>query len=47
MLADENAVHLVYQLLALNDNYDLDDFAAKRQGSLNALISCSPRKAAP
>lgn len=43
----ENAVHLVYQLLSLNDNYDLDDFAEKRQGSLNALISCSPRKAAP
>ncbi|RDB24234.1 DNA replication checkpoint protein tel2 [Hypsizygus marmoreus] len=44
---DENAVNLVYGLLSLQDNYDLDDFEAKRQSALNALIACCPKRAAP
>ncbi|KAF9533360.1 telomere length regulation protein-domain-containing protein [Crepidotus variabilis] len=44
---DENAVNLVYAFIGLNDNFDLDGFSEKRQAALNALISCSPRKAAP
>ncbi|KAG5644996.1 hypothetical protein DXG03_007273 [Asterophora parasitica] len=44
---DENAVNLAYALLGLQDNYELESFDAKRQGALNALIACSPRKAAP
>ncbi|PPQ63332.1 hypothetical protein CVT24_006705 [Panaeolus cyanescens] len=44
---DENAANLVYALLSLNDNYELEGFVEKRQGALNALVSCAPRKAAP
>ncbi|KAG6866094.1 hypothetical protein C0991_008846 [Blastosporella zonata] len=44
---DENAVNLVYGLIGLQDNYELEDFELKRQGALNAIIACSPRKAAP
>ncbi|KAF4603911.1 telomere binding protein [Pleurotus pulmonarius] len=44
---EENAVNLVYALISLQDNYDLDDFENKRQAALNALVSCCPRKAAP
>ncbi|TEB06292.1 hypothetical protein FA13DRAFT_1807224 [Coprinellus micaceus] len=46
-IASVNAVNLEYSLLSLNDNYDLDDFAAKRQGALNVLVACAPRQAAP
>ncbi|OSD02819.1 hypothetical protein PYCCODRAFT_1435097 [Trametes coccinea BRFM310] len=44
---EENAVNLVYGLIALQDNYDLDGFDQKRQAALNALVACCPRKAAP
>ncbi|KAG6813616.1 hypothetical protein H0H92_009233 [Tricholoma furcatifolium] len=44
---DENVVNLVYALLGLQDNFDLEDFEVKRQGALNALIASAPRKAAP
>ncbi|KAJ6623438.1 telomere length regulation protein-domain-containing protein [Mycena sp. CBHHK59/15] len=44
---DENAVNLVYGLVGLQDNYDLEGFAAKRQNALNALVSFAPRTAAP
>ncbi|KIM48937.1 hypothetical protein M413DRAFT_438113 [Hebeloma cylindrosporum] len=44
---DENAVNLVYALLSLQDNFDLESFSEKRQGAMNALISCAPRKATP
>jgi hypothetical protein len=44
---DENAVNLVYALLGLQDNFDLDGFSEKRQGAMNALVSCAPRKAPP
>lgn len=43
--SDENAVNLVYALLSLHDNFDLEGFAEKRQAALNALISGAPRKA--
>jgi telomere length regulation protein len=36
---------LVYALLSLNDNFDLESFAEKRQAALNALIAGAPRKA--
>ena len=44
---EENAVNLVYGLIGLHDNYELDGFDLKRQAALNALVACSPRKAAP
>ncbi|KAH9946325.1 uncharacterized protein BXZ73DRAFT_86467 [Epithele typhae] len=44
---EENTVNLAYAFVGLQDNYDLEDFAQKRQAALNALVACSPRKAAP
>ena len=44
---EENAVNLVYALVGLHDNYELDGFDVKRQAALNALVACCPRKAAP
>ncbi|KDR73411.1 hypothetical protein GALMADRAFT_607283 [Galerina marginata CBS 339.88] len=44
---DENAVNLVHALLALQDNFDLEGFGERRQGALNALVACAPRKAPP
>lgn len=44
---EENAVNLVYGFLSLHDNFDLTEFDEKRQGIMNALIACAPRKAAP
>ncbi|KAJ7489899.1 telomere length regulation protein-domain-containing protein, partial [Mycena galericulata] len=44
---DENAVNLVYGLVGLQNNYELEGFSAKRQGALNALVSSAPRTAAP
>ncbi|KAJ7694168.1 telomere length regulation protein-domain-containing protein [Mycena rosella] len=44
---EENAVNLVHGLVGLQNNYELEGFSAKRQGALNALVSCSPRTAAP
>ena len=43
---EENAVNLVYALVGLHNNYDLDGFDIKRQAALNALVACCPRKAA-
>ncbi|KAF9451205.1 hypothetical protein P691DRAFT_663711 [Macrolepiota fuliginosa MF-IS2] len=43
----ENAVNLVYGFLALHDNFDLPGFDEKRQGAMNALVACAPRRAAP
>ncbi|KAG6337216.1 hypothetical protein ID866_1888 [Astraeus odoratus] len=43
----ENAVNLVYGFIALNNNYDLQDFDDKRQRIIVALIACCPRTAAP
>ena len=39
-------MNLVYALIGLNNNYDLDGFDVKRQAALNALVACCPRKAA-
>ena len=36
---------MVYALLSLNDNFDLESFAEKRQAALNALIAVAPRMA--
>ncbi|KAF8876511.1 telomere length regulation protein-domain-containing protein [Gymnopilus junonius] len=44
---DENAVNLVYALLSLQNNFDLESFSEKRQNALSALVACSPRKAPP
>ncbi|KAJ7684995.1 telomere length regulation protein-domain-containing protein [Mycena polygramma] len=44
---EENAVNLVYGLVGLQNNYELEGFSVKRQGALNALVSCAPRTAAP
>ncbi|KAJ7692521.1 telomere length regulation protein-domain-containing protein [Mycena metata] len=44
---EENAVNLVYGLVGLQNNYELEGFSSKRQGALNALVACSPRTAAP
>ncbi|CAK5279612.1 unnamed protein product, partial [Mycena citricolor] len=43
---EENAVNLVYGLVGLQDNYELEGFSEKRQGALNALVACIPRVAA-
>ena len=44
---EENAVNLVYLFVGLQDSYELDDFSAKRQGIVTALVACCPRKSAP
>ncbi len=46
-MLDENAVNLVYGFLGLQDKYELEGFAEKRQGIVNALVACAPRKSAP
>jgi telomere length regulation protein len=46
-MLDENAVNLVCGFLALQDKYELEGFAEKRQGIVDALVACAPRKAAP
>lgn len=46
-MLDENAVNLVYGFLGLQDKYELERFAEKRQGIVNALVACAPRKSAP
>jgi telomere length regulation protein len=43
----ENAVNLVHALLALNNNFDLDNFDERRQAGLTALVACCPTRAAP
>lgn len=45
--AEENAVYVALMLAGLNDNFELDDFDSRKQGILNALVSCAPSKAAP
>jgi telomere length regulation protein len=45
--SEENAVNLVYGFVGLQDNFELDGFDVKRQGILNALVTCCPRIAAP
>jgi len=47
MELDENAVNLVYGFVGLQDNFDSEGFDTKRQGILNALVSCCPRIATP
>ena len=47
LLAEENAVNLVYAFVGLNNNYELPDFDRQRQNALTALVACCPRKAAP
>lgn len=44
---EENAVNLVYGLVGVNNNYELDGFDEKRQAALTALVACCPHKAAP
>ncbi|KAI0035955.1 telomere length regulation protein-domain-containing protein [Vararia minispora EC-137] len=44
---EENSVNLVYGLVGLKDNFDLEGFDRKRQAALIALVACSPTRAAP
>ncbi|ORX40562.1 telomere length regulation protein-domain-containing protein [Kockovaella imperatae] len=44
---EENAVNLATLTVALNNPFNLDHFDESRQGILNALVVCSPRKVAP
>ncbi|KIK59730.1 hypothetical protein GYMLUDRAFT_44166 [Collybiopsis luxurians FD-317 M1] len=44
---EENAINLVYGLVGLQNNYDLDKLQELRQNALNALVACCPKKAAP
>jgi len=46
-VTEENAVNLVYAFVGLQDSYELDDFSAKRQGTVTALVACCPRRSAP
>ncbi|KAH7886252.1 telomere length regulation protein-domain-containing protein [Phlebopus sp. FC_14] len=39
----ENAANLIYGFIALNNNFDLDDFDKRRQCIMNALVACCPR----
>lgn len=47
ILAAENAANLAYALVSLNNNFELEEFALKRQGALNALVVCAPQYTAP
>jgi telomere length regulation protein len=44
---DECAVDLVHALVAMRNNFELDNFDEQRQKALIALVACSPRKAPP
>ncbi|KAK0210548.1 telomere length regulation protein-domain-containing protein [Desarmillaria ectypa] len=44
---EENAANLTYGLIALNNSYNLENFDARRQNALVALVACCPRKTAP
>lgn len=46
-MPEENAVNLAYGLMGLQNTYELEGFEQKRQNALNALVTCSPRQAAP
>lgn len=46
-VTEENAVNLVYAFVGVQDSYELDDFSAKRQGIVTALVACCPRRSAP
>lgn len=46
-ISEENAVNLVFGLIALNNNFELEKFDEKRQAALTALVACCPRKVAP
>lgn len=39
-------MELTIALAGLKDAYELEGFEEKRQGALNALVECCPRKAA-
>jgi hypothetical protein len=43
---EENAVNLVYGFVGLQNKFELDDFAEKRQSILIALVACCPQMAA-
>ncbi|KAL7409460.1 telomere length regulation protein-domain-containing protein [Mrakia frigida] len=44
---EENTVYITLLIASLNDNFELEDFDNRKQGILNALVACSPEKAAP
>ena len=46
-VTEENAVNLVYAFVGLQNSYELDDFSAKRQQIVTALVACCPRKSVP
>ncbi|WVF72963.1 hypothetical protein IAT40_007781 [Kwoniella sp. CBS 6097] len=43
----ENAVAVALMALGLNDPFHLEAFEEKRQGLMNALVSCAPKQVAP
>ena len=44
---EENAVNLVYALVGLQNNYELEGFEENRQNAVTALVSCCPKKVTP
>jgi telomere length regulation protein len=44
---EENAVGLSVYLAGLDDGFELVDFENRKQGLMNALVACEPRKTAP
>ncbi|EJU02519.1 hypothetical protein DACRYDRAFT_51119 [Dacryopinax primogenitus] len=42
---EENAVNLVHAAIALQDDQSLPNFEQNRQGMLNSLVACCPKKA--
>jgi hypothetical protein len=47
VILEENAVNLAYGLIALQNNYNLDGFSAKRQDALHALVTTCPKLVSP
>jgi telomere length regulation protein len=47
MPAEENAVDLTCNLMALQNNYDIENFDRLVLEALTALVACCPRKVAP
>ena len=44
---EENAVDLVYTVMGLQNNYEIDSFEKLQQDALTALVACCPKRAAP
>lgn len=46
-MGEEYAEHVANMAMALNSSFNIEGFEEKRQGLLNALVSCAPKQIAP